>query len=498
VIVFSEEQQEGIDTIMSTPSGAAAVGSDMGTGKTLMSAQVSILRGAETVLVIAPIGVEEDFKAAFADLGSSLPFKRLDSTKRGIANVADFEYRTPGVYFVGHEMFVRYGWKKNKLVNRHKQPILDGKGKQKVRTTPTDMWTSPVDLIIFDEAHAAQNRDSWTHRTLMQTSGPFKIAQSGTFTGNRFGGAWAICRWLWPDLIEKSFPDWIERWCDTTFEPFSYLHKKITGEKIAGDFFNWVPCYIRLESQEEEPDDQKVYVELHPAQRRAYTSLVDNQIAWVKQGQGDTDEPLVVNFPIALRIRLRQASLGLFSLDEEGTVTFDEDCVSSKVDRMWSILENDFEGEPTLIWTDSQKFARIVTHRLNERYGQDTAFEWSGAFPKKTYRDNIKSMFINAEIHYIVAVIAAAGTGTDGLQAQRNMLYMNQSESRIDNEQSLARLVRRGQEREVRVRRIIANDTYDEGILDDQIVQGIAMNKILKKRRKEEQRAALAQSIQST
>jgi SNF2 family DNA or RNA helicase len=489
MIVFNPEQQEALDTIMSTDSGAAAVGSDMGTGKTLMSAQIAILRGAETVLIIAPLGVEEDFKSAFADLDSKLSFNRLDSSKSGMKNLANFQYRVPGIYFVGHAMYVRFGWKKNKLVNRHNQPVLDSKGKQKVRTTSSGIWEHPVDVVIFDEAHAAQNRDSWTYRTLMLTTGHFKIAQSGTLTGNRFGGAWAICRWLWPELIEKNFPKWMERWCDTTFDPFSYLHKKISGEKIPGEFFNWVPCYVRLESTEPEPDDQSVYCTLLPSQRRAYTSLVDNQIAWVKQGQESDDEPLTVNFPIALRIRLRQASLGMFSLDDEGEVTFDLDCESSKIDASWSILNDDFEGEPALIWTDSQKFATVMTHRLCQRYGEHAAAEWSGAFPKKQYRQWMKQEFIAGRLKYIVAVIAAAGTGTDGLQAQRNMLYLSQSESRIDNQQSRARMVRRGQEREVRVRRLIAVDTYDEGILDTQIEDGIRMNKILRKQRRDAKRA---------
>lgn len=366
----------------------------------------------------------------------------------------DWLAQTPGVYFVGTEFFTRMGWKDN---------------------ARTKVWTREPDVALFDEAHRAQNRNSRTFKTLKQLKAGFKLSMSGTPTGNSFEGAWAVTKWLWPDLIPASYHAWVADWCRTEYDHFAPNGKKVVGEKNPGEFFNSLPCYVRIESElDVELLEDQVYVELSVKQRKAYNDLESQMITWVE------GNPLVVEFPITLRARLRQATLGMFSVDDEGSVTFGNDCASAKIDAMINVLRNDFEDEPTLILTDSQKFAAVVVDRINNSGALGKAAEWSGKV-SQSMREKTKDDFITGNLNYIVAVTSAIAEGVDGLQhGTRNILWLSRSDNRILNEQAVARILRRGQTRQVRSTEIIAIDTYDSGVLSSQMEKAIEMNKTLK------------------
>lgn len=446
------EQLKAIKQIINEPTRAALNGSTMGTGKTLKAVEVAKGINAQTILLIAPLGTRLGWKVTFERQGVTLPFKWINSTKAGKEAYADWEWQQPGIYFVGVEYFTRLGW--------------DGKERTKV-------WTRKPDLVLFDEVHRSQNRNSKTFKTLKQVQAGFKLAMSGTPTGNSFEGAWAVTKWLWPDIIPNSFHTWASMWCRFEYDYFSPNGKRINGEANPGAFFNSLPCYIRIESElDVDLDDQQVYCELSTKQRKAYNDLEKNMVTWIQ------DNPLVVEFPITLRARLRQATLGMFSVDESGEVWFDNECESSKIDTAKQILAEDFEGEPTLIFTDSRKFADVLVYRLNDQ--GHSASAWHGGVSQDE-RERIKQEFIDGKLKYLIGVTSALGTGVDGLQlATRNILWMSRSDDRILNEQAMARVYRTGQTRQVRSRELIAVDTYDAGVLSSQVQKGIEMNRTLK------------------
>jgi superfamily II DNA or RNA helicase len=301
----------------------------------------------------------------------------------------------------------------------------------------------------------------------------FKLAMSGTPTGNRFDGAWAVTKWLWPQLIENSYWAWVEKWCATEYDHFAPGGKKVVGEKKPGAFFNSLPCYIRIESEvNAELQEEQVFIELTKEQRKAYLDLEKKMVTWIEQ------RPIVIEFPIALRIRLRQATLGLFKLDDDDKITFDNDCKSSKIDVMFDILEDDFENESALILTDSRKFADVVVSRL-QRDGK-SALPWHGEV-SGTDRQAAKEAFVSGSCKYLVAVISAIAEGVDGLQyGSRNILWLNRSDNRILNEQVIKRIHRHGQDRTVRSVELVAVDTYDAGVLSSQVTKAVEMNRTLK------------------
>ena len=444
----TKEQAKAIKQMVKEPTRAALNGSTMGTGKTLKAVEVAKGIGAQTILLIAPLGTRLGWKVTFERQGVTLPFRWINSTKEGKAALADWQWQLPGVYFVGVEYFARLGW--------------EGKAR-------TDVWSRKPDMVMFDEVHRAQNRQSKTLKTLKQVTGGYKLAMSGTPTGNSFEGAWAVTKWLWPKVIPNSYHQWANEWCKFEYNHFAPTGKKVIGERKPGAFFKSLPCYIRIESElKVDIDDQLVYCELSARQRKAYDDLEKNMVTWVE------GNPLVVEFPITLRARLRQATLGMFSVDEAGEVSFDLECQSAKIDTAKQILEDDFEGEPALILTDSRKFADVLVHRLGD------ARAWHGEV-SQTQRELSKQDFIDGKFKYLVAVQSAIAEGVDGLQhATRNILWMSRSDNRLLNEQAMARVLRRGQTRQVRSREIVALDTYDAGVLSSQMRKAIEMNKTLR------------------
>jgi hypothetical protein len=443
------EQEAAIVRMSSEETGAALNGSTMGAGKTLTGVEVAKRIGAQTVLVIAPLGTRLGWKVTFERQGVMLPFRWINSTADGKQALADWQWQLPGIYFIGVEYFVRLGW--------------DGKARSIV-------WTKVADLVMFDEAHRGQNRNSKTYKTLKQVKAGYKMSMSGTPSGNKFDGAWAVTKWLWPNIIPNSFHNWAKIWCKFEYSYFSPGGKRIDGEREPGAFFNSLPCYIRMESELNVDliEDTK-YVELSAPQRKAYTNLEKNMMTWVE------GNPLVVEFPITLRARLRQASLGMFSVGDEGEVSFALDCKSTKIDAMFEVLQDDWDGEPALILTDSRKFADVVVARLG-----DKARAWHGNV-SQAQREKTKEEFIGGSVDYVVAVTSAIAEGVDGMQhATHNILWLSRSDNRILNEQAMARVFRQGQTRQVRSVEIIAIDTFDSGVLSSQLEKAIEMNKILK------------------
>lgn len=504
------EQREAIDTLLSNPSEAALLGAGMGTGKTLIATQYCKEVGAQTVLIAGPLQTmgapiqegDERHKGwwgTFQRQQVPLNFRQIDSTLAGKKALADLQWGVPGVYFVGQELFARWGWRTEDKIVKGK-PVQKWNAKKgvweteqiKVRTT---IWDFKVDVFIFDEIHRAANSSSATFKTLMGMGPKRKLrvhpktflGLSGTYEGNSFDGAWAVTRALWGDFIDANKYLWRSKWAETVYDHFAVRNERVVGEKNPGAFVSHLPCYIHIEAEFDiQVDDRTFLVTLPPLQRKVYDDLDKRMVAWIR------DNPMVVKFPITKRIRQRQTTLGLPNLVDLGNgdyeVNFDLDCESVKIDHpkdgVFAILEGFFESEPALIYTDSQQFAEVLTYRLNKKYGEGSAREWSGQVKRKVRDDDLQD-FMDGKYKYFVAVIKASGTGTDGLQhGARNMLYVSSDDSRIDNDQSFSRLYRDGLTGLLRVARILAKDTIDVGQRSKAVEEALAANKRKKRIRR--------------
>lgn len=415
----------------------------MGSGKTLMAVEVAKGINAKTVLIIAPLNTYwgwYDTIQRQTDYQSTI--YKIDSTTKGKVAMDELSAGVAGWYFIGREYFRTKDWSKIK-----------------------------PDLALVDECHFAQNRNSKSFKALMKLDAGFKLSMSGTPFGNNFEGFWAVTRWLWPDRIPKSFWSWVFTWGKTAYSPFSKYD--IVGELNPGSFAKSLPCYIRLEPDHNlEVVEEIRYVDLTPAQRKIYDKFERDLVVWLEEN------PMVAEVPIAARIRLRQITLAVPSIAPDGGVYFEDNAVSTKYKALQEILE-DNPDDSVLILTDSQKYAKMVTNRLNAKH--EVAFEWSGEANQKQ-REAVKQRFLSGEIKYIVAVIPAIAEGVDGLQdVCSTVVWLSHSDSNLMNHQVLDRIRRRGQKEAVKVYDIIARDTYDDPQAQNLLNKQLANNASLKK-----------------
>jgi SNF2 family DNA or RNA helicase len=325
-------------------------------------------------------------------------------------------------------------------------------------------------MAMVDECHFAQNRNSKSFKTLKTLKAGYKLSMSGTPAGNNFEGFWAVTRWLWPEIIPKSFWGWAYDFCEMAYSPFSKYD--IVGELERGKFVKTLPSYIRLEPNHNlEVIAEIRYVDLLPAQKKIYDKFEKDLVVWLGEN------PMIAEVPIAARIRLRQITLAVPSISDDGEIVFADDAKSTKFQALQEIIE-DHPDEPMLLLTDSQKYASLVAKRLGSQ-----AFEWSGQANQKQ-REEAKQKFLAKEIKYIVAVIPAIAEGVDGLQdVCSTIVWLSHSDSNLMNQQVLDRIRRRGQKEAVKVYDIVARDTYDEGQLSNLVVKQLAMNASLKEDR---------------
>lgn len=493
---LTKTQEDAVEYMLRPESdGAAILAFDMGLGKTRTGLMFAREYGATVVLVAAPLQTIDSWTETAAEQMPGVPVRQITSKKDGRKALADFQWRVPGIYLVGHEYWERLAWIKQEYKTRRKVPDpKTGKLVPEVKTRKVDsgIWHGGGYVLIFDESHRSANVGSWTHKALRNVEADFKLSMSGTFFGDKFDGSYGATKWLWPhrdDILPGDIYRWRQLWAEVVYDRFAPRNQRTVGEKDEGAFVSALPCYIRVESSMPEPIPHKIWVDLHPEQRRVYDELDARMVAWIE------DHPMVTELSITQRARQRQCTLAMpsltssddnpFTLDQ---VVFADDADSVKYDTLLALLKNELAGEKVLVLTDSQKFARVVAKRLNDDLGDGTAAEWSGKV-RRDIRAQVKSDFIEGQLRIIVGVQAAMGTGTDGLQhASNHLVFLSRSERRINNDQSIARLNRTGQTKFVHVWDILARDTIDAGQLSTQVQRALAANRIMRARkRKEEQ-----------
>ena len=436
--------------------GTGIVATQVGGGKTLIAIEVAKRLGTGVNLVIAPKGTHK--RAWEKTILRQIPdaqVRYVNSTVSGKEAFTDLHEHNSGWYLIGPELFRRFNWAKC-----HPQ------------------------LAVFDEIHRASNRKSKTAVMLQTLRSERRIGMSGTIAGNRIEGFWSVLRWVYPGIADKSFWKWVDKYCTTKFDPFA--GKIVSGERMPGGIVASLPCYIRhlkrdncceLHPNGMDADlpaivEEQRVVQLAPAQRKIYKEFEKELFVWLE------GNPMIAEVPVAQRVRLRQITLGVPSVDDEGVVHFADDCKSSKIDEMFDIISDLPDGEPLLVLTHSQKFAKVVTQRLNNK--KIVSFEWSGAKPQPV-RDIALTDFIAGKIQVIVAVISAIGEGTDGLQEVcSTVIWLSKDDNRLMNEQAAGRLDRQGQTQAVLSFDIIADGTYDEGQLGKLVKDRLSMNRSLR------------------
>lgn len=470
---LKDYQKENANKIALEPTHAALVADMTGTGKSVTAAAVLVhpAVNAKKTLIICPTNTfGSDYKGwrAIIQNWTDLPVYDMNAKtyEACLAQWKDPDSR--GVWLIGREWFsiaTTDLWHKRE--DGTEDTTRPPKRPAKWRWSTYNRY---LDVVIFDEVHAASNRKSKRFASLKQIKPKrLKIALSATYQGDSFSGAWAPTRWLWPDavnqdtglpVVDRSFWRWVNQWAQTEFDPHSQSGKKVVGEKTPGAFVQSLPCYTREESEKVPYHTYRCPLTLGPEQARQYNQMRENAITWLEEN------PLVADLPIVQKTRLRQMLLGTVDLTDEEEVVFPEDTQSAKIDAVFKILDRE-PGKKMMIYVDSKKLPPIVAARLRDRGHR--AVYWTGEVSKKKRADLIDRFLLPFDdpeaVNFIVASITAISDGTDGLQdVCSTEIWMSRVMSGIKNEQADGRLNRMGQPAEY----ITRYELYVPGTADDE------------------------------
>jgi superfamily II DNA or RNA helicase len=447
-----DDQRKAIDFIKSTKH--VLLKAPTGAGKTLVGVQTALELEAKTILCIGPINTESGWRSHVErQYQGTMPFHYINNKR--VAGRKAFQAindKVPGFYFVGREYFRQLAWKKVK-----------------------------VDFIIFDECHAATNRNSIMFRILKTAKAPYQLAMSATPAGNHMQGLWTLARWLWPQHTELGFLNWATQWFHTEENPHATYKigeqevssTTVTTEREPGKLWKSLPAAWKMPSvYKDKPTVHWIEVDISREQRKHYKDLEDEAITWLN------DHPLAVDIPAVLNMRLRQICLAVPSvrqdwvrkkdketglwMDQWGDVVwFEEDAKSSKIDTVIELLTDIQAGEevePVVIFTDSRIFAQILVQRLQKK--KFNARQFIGGMSKEE-RDWKKLQF-GKEFDVIVCTIPSVAEGLDGWQLVSNhAIWVNVSYNQLLNVQADGRLNRQGQTKPVQNYFIVAKDTVE-------------------------------------
>lgn len=381
--------------------------------------------------------------------------------------------------------------------------------------TRSDVSAWRGDMMILDESHQVSTAKSAAQRKVSgysaQDGEPLsyrfthRLALSGTPMRQAFQNLWATCKFLWPQYYQRGMiaHDNFTQW---EFDRMEYRTvytnqrdrdgnpktvKQFLGEKEPGRLVSEMPCVIMHKRRETccadpshqggflkvgEPQVIRREVELTKKQTTAIKEMESMMMTWID------DNPLVADISLTMKQRVRQLTLGEALVEnwidvkdgeeiEKSRIQFDPECKSPAIDEALHILDN-LGSEPVVLFLESQKFAEVVTYRLNK--AGIASQEYSGVRKADLSR-------FGQDYRVLVGVVSALGTGTDGLQHVCNTeIWMEQPISLTMQSQAFARLERTGGRQ---VQRYLLMDDYgvQDGRFEDLALTKLAVNQSLRK-----------------
>lgn len=482
-------QAEWISQFVNTDAAGGILGLGTGVGKTFIGTEIARLRNAKRVLIMGPQSTFDSwYNTVFWQTGQHLrraannglkfnhvpdPEDRSETVKVNLraadckAALDDVKAGKDGWYFVTRELFRAHSWETRKLTQPDGiTPIIDPKTKkQKVAKRRTDVWDKkgkhPFDIVILDENQLFAKLGGKGQQAFRALHG-FKVVSSADWFGSDIVNMHTVAVDVFGQAeVGMTKPQFIDDFLETEYDHFAWDKKKVTGEQIPGLFASELPLYVTAPPSVEPPEPEDRFVTLSREERALYDQLEENYVAMVD------DEVLAIEIPLELRIRLRELSLGMFTVvptgefredgSEKTTIEYPVGGKSSKIEEIKSIMD-DYPTEKFVIYTHSAKFADKIAAELGGK-------AWTG---KRTddEKAEIKEEFINGDLRFFAATAETMGTGTDGLQhVCRNVIVASPSDQVIVNGQGVSRIARQGQTKQVNVWNIVARDTFDEGVL---------------------------------
>lgn len=199
---------------------------------------------------------------------------------------------------------------------------------------------------------------------------------------------------------------------------------------------------------------QEVYAELTPEQEKHYKEMKEHFITYIES------DAVTAEIALTKLIRLQQITCGILRTEDQETKRIS----CGKLQALSETLESIGKENKIIIWTnfvDTYNDIEVQCEALGIK-----SLKLIGGQSAHERNEIINAFKLDDSIRVIIANQAAAGTGTEGLQAARYAIYYNKTFNLADDEQSAARTYRSGSEQHKTCHRIdiLTRDTVDEEI----------------------------------
>lgn len=458
------------------------LGDEMGTGKTIqvLSALDTIKKGngqssVFPAIVICPNAVKTNWAAEAAiwcpDATPYVVTGGAAGRKKILTEAAKDPSALVIVNFESARLLSRlapYG-----STRLRKCRVCDKKnGEEGIRITqcevhPKELNRIAFKIVVVDEAHRIKSPSSKQTRAVWsiahQSSVKYRWALTGTPIGNHLGDLWSLLHMIAP----ISFPTrthFVDRFCLQSWNAFGGLNIVGINPANADEFYRIFDYHFRrmpkalVLTQLPEKIRSTRWVDLTPAQSKMYNQLKDGVAAQTTGGV------LVAPDHLTLRTRLMQIASSTIRVETHGSddPTMHEVEViepSPKLDELEFVLEELGERQ-AVICAQSRKLIELAAKRLDKSgisYGLIT-----GKISEYE-RQHTLEQFQAGKLRLLLFTIQAGGTGLT-MTAADTIIFLQRSDSMIDNKQAEDRVHRIGSEihESIHVIDIIARNTVEE------------------------------------
>ena len=433
-------QQEDVEKLSGRP--CRLIGSEMGTGKTYEGVALDDVAGSSKTLVIAPLSVLSVWDEHF---------KTLSSREGVVIDPKDRE-RSWELFKKSESGLFMVHWDVLRLM-------------PELRAT---YW----DHVIADEVHRAQNRKAQQTQSLKKIKASFKTGLSGTPFTNRPDQFWSVLNWLYPDEF-SSYWRFYKQHVDFEIQ-YPQGYHKIAGPKNEAKLLAQIsPFYTRHLKKEKccahhpngvQPQLPAKYytehwVDLHPKQRRAYSDMERDMLAWVGENE---DTPLVASVVVAKLVRLAQFAVAYMEYYDDRWHLGEP---SAKLDLVMDLILDNPEKQ-FVVFSQFKSAIKLLELRLRKK---NVSYVILTGDTSQADRGHFVQRFQNGRAQVFAGTIQAGGVGIT-LHAASTAIFLDRTWSPAVNAQAEDRLHRIGQKDAVQIIDVMAKNTVDLG-RQQQLVQ---------------------------
>ncbi|WP_438354213.1 SNF2-related protein [Microbacterium sp. CJ88] len=305
--------------------------------------------------------------------------------------------------------------------------------------------------LILDEAQFAKNASSKVHEAASGVRAPFRLAVTGTPIENNLGELWALLQLTAPGL----FPS--RRAFDETYRrPIEVNADEAKRDRLRRRIR---PFLLRRTKEQVVPElppkqEQTLEVPLHPEHRRLYDTHLQRERQKILGLVDDLDRNRFTVYRSLTLLRLMSLDAALVDPDRYGDVP------SAKLDALMDQLEDVLaEGHQALVFSQFTSFLTRAQARV-EKLGVPHAYLDGSTRRRQEPIDAFRS----GEARVFLISLKAGGFGLNLTEADYVFL-LDPWWNPASEAQAVDRTHRIGQDKQVMVYRLVAENTIEEKVM---------------------------------